>query len=409
MAEGKQSPYRWLILISGMVLTGVSLGFYLNCNAAFLVPVTEEMGISRGLFSLRTALISLTTIPAMPFFAYLFKRHALRSIMLPSALFGGLMYLAAAYTHNITLFVLTGVGIGIFIPGFHFFGVGILINQWFDTRKGLMMGIASSGSGLFGAVGTPFVAYLLKGMPWREAMTVIGGVGLAVSVLFATLIRQRQVVAGQEKSISDTGTPWSTVRKKPAFYTMMFAFFVFGVISYALLVHVYAYLGDINFTPMEAASISSIAFLLMMVSKTIMGWYLDKVPRLLGGPSLGVLLALCLLCLLLAGSFKPAVWAYAVFFGFGFTTVSVPLSFLPISYWGQKDYGFIFSLVSCSAALGGAIGQFLTGVVYDHLGSYVQIWIFLAATALLAAAAMFYTAKYCSKYKTYDSAPVEQA
>lgn len=103
---------------------------------------------------------------------------------------------------------------------------------------------------------------------------------------------------------------------------------------------------------------------------------------------------------------KTADDCYGVyaFYGCGATFTSVGVSYLTSSFFGQRDYAAIISLVNIFYVIGAALGPFISGVVYDITGSYDLIWrVYLVLFACFIALLWFlksyldkhYTDKWC--------------
>jgi sugar phosphate permease len=84
-----------------------------------------------------------------------------------------------------------------------------------------------------------------------------------------------------------------------------------------------------------------------------------------------------------------AVWTYVVIFGFGMGGVVVLLPLSVGQYFGLVSFGVILGTLWMVQAIGGALGTFGAGLIYDFFGGYQHaLYIFLAAY-LAAILAMF--------------------
>jgi MFS family permease len=85
---------------------------------------------------------------------------------------------------------------------------------------------------------------------------------------------------------------------------------------------------------------------------------------------------LCYAALLLLPQYPTSLTLYLIVgsqgvLGYGLTSV---LGAIPAELFHGKRYGTIFGTLSLGAGLGAASGPWLTGVMYDRLGSYTHAW-----------------------------------
>ena len=77
------------------------------------------------------------------------------------------------------------------------------------------------------------------------------------------------------------------------------------------------------------------------------------------------------------------VYLFAVVYGIahgGFFTAISPIA---AEFFGMRAHGAIFGIVVCSGNVGGALGPFLAGHVFDVTGGYgPAIWICIMMSAL---------------------------
>src|SRR5215469_4281066 len=149
----------------------------------FLKPITEDLGVSRGLFS--TALTFHATIAAivLPIIGWLVDRWGARRIMLPGLFLYALatasyaLLQASPLLLTFLIFALTGLVGGVQSP----IPYAAVIAQWFDRQRGLALGIGTAGVGLGVALMPQVAALLIGAVGWRLAY-----VGLAIVVLVVT-------------------------------------------------------------------------------------------------------------------------------------------------------------------------------------------------------------------------------
>jgi MFS family permease len=99
--------------------------------------------------------------------------------------------------------------------------------------------------------------------------------------------------------------------------------------------------------------------------------------------------ALCYLALLLLGHAPTAPLLYLMvvaqgMLGYGLTSV---VGAIPAEIFQGRHYGTIFGTLMLASIAGGAVGPWLTGVLYDATGSYtLAFWIAIGCSGLSAVA-----------------------
>src|SRR5262249_52968421 len=171
----------WLPLVTGF--SGGATG-YASLNAhtqgAFMLPLTRELGWSRGELSMTSLVTGLLGLPASLVVGSLVDRFGPRPVASIS-IFG-----AAA---GFYLMSLTGPNIA-----YYFFAVGFmviagmgtsaityvsLVNLWFDRARGLAIGVVMAGSGAMAILAPKVALPYIAQAGWRAGYRLIAVVMLA--------------------------------------------------------------------------------------------------------------------------------------------------------------------------------------------------------------------------------------
>jgi cyanate permease len=87
------------------------------------------------------------------------------------------------------------------------------------------------------------------------------------------------------------------------------------------------------------------------------------------------------------------VWLYVSIFGFAMGGVIVLLPLAVGHFFGLASFGVIMGTLSLVLALGNASGAYISGLIYDFLGSYHYAMIAYMCLYLLAILCIFLTGK----------------
>jgi len=189
--EGKPFFYGWYVtgvaFLCNFMATGV--GFYIF--NAFMKPLCEERGWSRGDINMAPVIGGLTGLIGMYVFGTLVMRVGPRILMSIGPLISGFSFAALGRAQDVwqfyLLFVLLFVGNGAM--------AGIVantaVNNWFVLKRGKALGLSTMGISASGAV-LPFAAMiLLEYTDLEHAFMLIGLSIMVVSPVAWLLVRNR--------------------------------------------------------------------------------------------------------------------------------------------------------------------------------------------------------------------------
>jgi MFS family permease len=127
--------------------------------------------------------------------------------------------------------------------------------------------------------------------------------------------------------------------------------------------------------------------------RILFGALSDRLGRF-GGVTLSVLcsqIGIVVLLLLSDSTLAWPLYLYAVFFGLGFGARGPIISAIAADLFPGKAFGTIFGLISIGHGVGGALGPWFGGYVYDRVGSYALAFE-LALVALCGVIGCFWLA-----------------
>ena len=181
--------------------------------------------------------------------------------------------------------------------------------------------------------------------------------------------------------------------KTSSFYFQSIGIFCLSLAGMGISNHAISYFTDIGYSPLTASTAMSLVMTIMIGAKILLGAVFDKI----GSVRSAILTGLCMIASTLsirfagAGAFMPYV--FSVCFGFGYSTLTVPYSYLIGQNFGTREFSSIYSLICTLGSLGGGIAATLTGMLYDRLGSYYPVWTIYFVLACLALTFLFLASK----------------
>ena len=388
--------YGWYIVGVAILVNIAGTFAFSSTLSIFLKPITEELGVSRGAFSLiRTFEIGVAAM-IVPLLGPWIDRHGGRGILVVGVLMEGTGLLLSSLVQNFWQFVL--VRCSLVIAGEALLGslvINVTIAQWFVRKRGRAMGIANLGTGI-AKLGIPLVAaslFVLAG--WRGTWAVFGIVApLLVVAPALILVRRRPEDMGlrpdgeatRERSevLPATGdrsnaqptslSPevlWSRseVLHLPVFWLLVVTFGIASVGIAGLNLHIFSYVTDIGYSPLIAASFMSTIALTQLGSTLVWGVLADRfdvrkvscIQFLIQG--LGLVVAIS------SGDIRLVYLGFFLY-GTGLAGSFVLRELIWANFFGRASLGKVRGLSLFFSHLFAASGAPFFGFLHDRMGSY---------------------------------------
>ena len=157
----------------------------------------------------------------------------------------------------------------------------------------------------------------------------------------------------------------------------------FGCVHFSLIVHIVPYATGLGFSNVGAAIILSIIGGVSLGSRLVIGSLTDRLRAKTAAVICLALITAAMVWLQFADSLAK-LYIFAVILGLGYGGLSCVQSLLAVEMFGLSIVGVMTAIFSFSFNVGGSIGPFLAGYVYDVKGSYH--WAFLAGIVIISIA-----------------------
>jgi len=253
------------------------------------------------------------------------------------------------------------------------------VARWFARRRGIMTGIVIGGVGIGTLIVPPVATWLISIFAWRNSYLIVGGFILVVGLLAAQLLRRDPAKmglmpygegkVGEQRFAAPEGLVLSEAVRTKRFWMTAIAYFCLGYSLYSINMHLVPNITDLGISPATAASILAVVGALFAAGCIGLGSATDR----LGSRQVLVLCFALSAASVLSLVLIREVWMFylfAVVYGVGSGGGAPVMSTLTAELFGMKSHGAIFGILSLSFAIGGAIGPFLTGYLFDVTGSY---------------------------------------
>ncbi|GAC1538865.1 MAG: MFS transporter [Candidatus Velthaea sp.] len=384
-------------------IVGVAaLGLFLSLGTivvlsfgVYVKPLSADFHASRTAISLAFTIQSIVTALCVPLVGRLIDRLGARIVIIVGTALFGLVLVSSELVGNTiaSLYILYAM-LGIIGSTTSPVPYGVIVSRWFDARRGLALGFMACGLGL-GAIFIPIFSQRLIAMfGWRHSYAGFGVATLALVLpVIALFLRQSPRSApslGTETPVTapmmdadSNGLPWDEIRRKPAFWFMIFAYFLASASLVGCVVHLPAMIVDRGGNAADVAGVSSAIGVALLIGRFGTGVLLDRIfgPRLamlvFGGAGVGI-------CILFAGFTGLPVLVAAFLLGLATGAEIDMIAFLMGRYFGLRALGTAFAFGFASYVLAGALGVYLMGAGFDATHAYTLPLAGLAASMFLA-------------------------
>ncbi len=413
--------YAWVIFIVSFLMVGCALGFCSSTGGLYLKTVCDDLGIPRSLYSLGSSVRFAATAIINLFFGKFITKFGIRKMAVMGFGFLFLSCVVNAIATNLVMIYLGGALLGLGLAWTSTSMVGYVVERWFSSKKGTMMGFILAANGLMGALSAQVLAPIIysPNEGWRLAYWITAGLMLAVGVVVLLFLRDDP----KEKGLQPLGTGEAAAKKKrgrdwagissheafrqPYFYVCLVCVFLTGMLLNGIA-HVFAaHMEDRGIASAVIAGVTSISSLLLLCSKMLTGISYDKF-----GLSFTMIVTgtAAILAIVLLAFVSSPVMAYTAGF---FKSMALPLEtvMLPLiaaDLFGRRSYAHMMGLIVSFNTMGYAVGNPLMNIFFDLTGTYQGIMLALGVVMVLVAIAMQYCIVCAHKIRKAQEAEEEQ-
>jgi MFS family permease len=358
-----------------------SLGF-------FIQPMSGEFSWGRDVFGLALAIQNLLWGLGQPLAGAVADRFGVLRVMCVGAILyaAGLLTMRYAAT-PLSLDLGAGVLIGFGLSGCSFNLVLSAFSKLLPPeRRGVALG-AGTAAGSFGQfLFAPFGVALIGNFGWQTTLMVFAGLMLLIVPLSLALATPaattKEVPAADQQSFK---TALAEAFGHRSYVLLVLGFFTCGFQLAFITVHLPAYLSDRGITAQTGGWVIAAIGLFNIIGSLGVGWLQNRVPKRYILSTIYFIRAISIVTFI---SF-PITTLSAILFGAitGLTWLSTvpPTSALVAVMFGTRWFATLYGFAFVSHQVGGFLGVWLGGIVFEGFGSYTPIWWLSVLFGLLSA------------------------
>jgi len=365
----------WAVLLAAAGTFALTMGVR-QTMGLFLSPLNTATGLGLASISLAFAFGQLWWGITQPFAGAVADKIGTGRVLLAGTALVALgTFLTPYMTSTLGLVIAIGVlaagGAGMAGPAVLMAAATRLIPA---EKRGLATGIVNAGGSTGQFLLAPLAAALMVGVGWVGAMQV-----LALLVLFAlpaawALRGHSQHAPGAASKPLGTREAIGQALRNPSYLMLSAGFFVCGFHVAFLATHLPGVVAACGLSPEWAGWSLALLGLFNIVGSIAMGW---AVGRWRMKSLLSLVYAargLAVLVFLLAPKSGPVVLVFSAVMGVTFLSTVPPTAGLVAKFFGPANMATLFGIVMLSHQVGGFLGAWMGGTVFQATGSYDWIW-----------------------------------
>jgi MFS family permease len=396
--------YGWVVLAVAALGLFASGPGQSHIFSVFIVPISDDLGISRTSVASAYALATLIAAFGLPYVGRLIDRFGVRRVVLAVAvLFGA----AAVAFGQVTSLLWLTVGFG----ALRFLGQGSLmlncanlVAQWFNHKRGFALSLMALGFSLSMAVHPPLAQWLSEEMGWRAAWLWLGVLTWILLIPPIVLLVQNKPedMGLQPDGAADPG--WGpggaaaaqsaevglTVKEATrtgAFWITAFSLATFSMLVTALFFHQVSIFAEHGVDPYIAARVFSVSAITMVVTMPLIGRLLDRYPTKPIFACAMLTQTAALIAIVFVHDLTSAV-LYGVVFGLNNAAVQTHYTYVWPRFFGRRHLGSIQGTAQTIGIIGASVGPLPFGAAFDLFGNYVGALLAFAVLPVLCAGAI---------------------
>jgi len=396
--------YAWIVAGVTFFILLITAGIRAT-PSILMVPLQHEFGWTTAAISGAIAVnIALFGIIG-PFAASFMARYGVRKIVLLA-----LAILACGVAGSslmqqrweLVLFwgILVGSGTGVTALVL----AAVVVNRWFEERRGLVLGVLSAANATGQLVFLPVLARLVTSHGWRSAVYAVAGCAVFVFLIVFFWMKDRPSEAGllpygAVKQLAPQGPARSPLSglawaaKSREFWILAGSFFVCGASTNGLIgTHLIPACMDHGIPEVRAAGLLAVMGIFDLAGTTFSGWLTDRFNSRYLLFWYYALRGISLLFLPFSLTHPAsALSLFAVFYGLDWVATVPPTVRLTANTFGKENVGVVYGWIGAAHQLGASLAALGAGSIRTYLGDYRDAFWVSGALCLMVATLLLST------------------
>ena len=366
-----------VILISGCLIGAIGFGPRAALGL-FLTPMSSAYGWSREVFALALAIQVIVWGIAQPLAGAVADRYGSMRVLSGGALLycAGLALMAYSTTPgmlNLSGGLMTGLG----IAGSSFTLVIAAFSKLMPPHMRSLAFGAGTAAGSFGQfLFSPLAVGFIDWFGWQHALVGFGIITLLVIPLSAVVNTPPMQTHAHDDAASRQSLRHALLEAfgHRSYILLVLGFFTCGFQLLFITVHLPAYLVDRGLSVDAGAWALGVIGLFNIVGSLLSGWLGDRMPKRYLLSIIYTLRSIAVIAFISLPVTTVSAIVFGAVMGLLWLSTVPPTSGLVALMFGTRWMATLFGFAFFSHQVGGFLGVWLGGVLYDTTGSYNVVW-----------------------------------
>lgn len=364
-----------------------------NTLSSFVPSLIKEFGWTHSQISLPASLYFIYIFCVIPVVGYALLKFKPKSIMILGVFLAFLTMILysnmKSYLEYHLVYILFSIAISMsgLVPSM------VILNNWFEKKIGLAVGIFLVGSSLGGIIYPQIARYFIDNYGWRAAGLAVGVAGLLISLIPLLFVKnhptepERNIGEFINKHTQDTNIQvisYSELFTSFIFYVLVFITASFWFCGFSVLYHFIPYLKDISFDLKSATNYAALFFIFSIVGKVGFGYISDKFNKF----NILIFATICLVVGLISLNLikfnSIFIYIYGIIFGIGYSGSFAMIQLTVSEIYKGKSFSKVLGVVNAFDSIGGFAGISLLGYLRTTQQTYDNALMILLAVAVMA-------------------------
>jgi MFS family permease len=346
----------------------------------FLGPLSNSHEWGRDVFALALAVQNLMYGASTPFAGGIADRFGTVRVMAVGTILYAAGLAAMAYsTSPAELYLSCGLLIGFGVSGTSFtivigaFGK-LMPEKWRSLAFGTGTAAGSFGQFLFSPLGVS----LIDTIGWQGAILTFSGLVLLIAPLSLALATAHMEGAAPGQPAAMQTQSYKQALAEAAghrsYILLVTGFFTCGFQLGFVTVHLPSYLLDRGLSAWVGGWTLAVIGLCNIAGSMTSGWLGSRVPKRFILSTIYIARAIAVIAFITLPASTAATLVFGAVTGFLWLSTVPPTSGLVAVMFGTRWLAMLFGIAFFSHQVGGFLGVYLGGVLYERTGSYDVIW-----------------------------------
>jgi len=366
-----------VILVCGCLVGMITFGPR-SAFGFFLAPMTDANGWGRDVFALALAIEMLLWGAGQPFAGALADRFGAVGVLIVGTLLYviGIVWMAYATT-PLEMYLSAGVLIGFGLAGASFTMVlGAFGKLMPEGWRALAFG-AGTAAGSFGQfLFSPLTVGLIDYFGWQNALLILGVILLSVLPLSLALATPQGAAGAGERAVPRQSLKQALAEAfgHRSYVLLVLGYFTCGFQLFFIAVHLPAYLADRGLPATIGGWTLAIIGLFNIGGSLFSGWLANIVPKRFILSAIYFSRSLAITVFITLPPSPVATLIFGAVIGILWLATVPPTSALVALMFGPRWLTMLLGVAFFSHQVGGFLGVWLGGVLFERTGSYDLIW-----------------------------------